>query len=142
MITIKDIAKLAGVSQGTASNVINRRGNVSTKKIHLVEEAARQLGYSINTQAKKLRQEKNHLLAIILPDIEQRIYRIFYTCLKAMCEGGGCETALYLTDNSPETEAIAFGQALSGRPEYLVAIPCSDSLEAYGEINTTLIMIN
>ncbi|MDR1637888.1 MAG: LacI family DNA-binding transcriptional regulator, partial [Treponema sp.] len=78
MVTIKDIAKLAGVSHGTVSNVINRRGNVSSKKIHLVEEAARQLGYNTNAQAQKLRQEKNRLLTIILPDIEQRIYRVFY----------------------------------------------------------------
>ena len=29
MATIKDIAQLAGVSQGTVSNIINGKGNVS-----------------------------------------------------------------------------------------------------------------
>ncbi|HCO29196.1 MAG TPA: LacI family transcriptional regulator, partial [Lachnospiraceae bacterium] len=33
MITIKDIAKEAHVSQGTVSNVLNNKGNVSSKKI-------------------------------------------------------------------------------------------------------------
>lgn len=55
MPTIKDIAKLAGVSQGTVSNVLNRRGNVSTQKMRLVEEAMSQLGYTVNAQARQLR---------------------------------------------------------------------------------------
>jgi len=51
MATIKDIAKLAGVSQGTVSNVLNGKGIVSSKKILLVEEAARTMGYTINHTA-------------------------------------------------------------------------------------------
>lgn len=56
MVTISDIAKEAGVSHGTASNVLNKRGNVRSDKIKLVEEAAQKLGYRINTQAQFLRK--------------------------------------------------------------------------------------
>ena len=45
MITVKDIARLASVSQGTVSNVLNNRGNVSAEKIQRVTDAAKQLGY-------------------------------------------------------------------------------------------------
>ena len=48
MATIKDIAHLAGVSQGTVSNVLNGKGIVSSEKIRLVEEAAAQLGYTVS----------------------------------------------------------------------------------------------
>ena len=68
MATIKDIAQLAGVSHGTVSNVLNGRGNVSMKKILKVEEAARQLGYSINDRGKQLRQEFDRSIGIVLPD--------------------------------------------------------------------------
>ena len=43
MATIKDIAKKAGVAQGTVSNVLNGKGNVSSDKIRRVMEAARQM---------------------------------------------------------------------------------------------------
>ena len=59
MTTIKDIARLAGVSHGTVSNVLNKRGNVSIEKINLVENAARILGYKRNAQAQQLRQGRN-----------------------------------------------------------------------------------
>ena len=45
MPTIKDIAREAGVSHGTVSNVLNKTGKVSAAKIRLVEEAAKKLGY-------------------------------------------------------------------------------------------------
>ena len=48
MPTIKDIAKEAGVAQGTVSNVLNGRGNVSSDKIILVEQACAKLGYTMN----------------------------------------------------------------------------------------------
>ena len=48
MATMDDIARKAGVSHGTVSNVLNKRGNVSAKKIKLVEDAARALGYYVN----------------------------------------------------------------------------------------------
>ncbi|MBZ4252004.1 LacI family DNA-binding transcriptional regulator, partial [Streptococcus pneumoniae] len=38
MVTIKDIARVSGVSHGTVSNVLNKKGNVSAAKIKLVEE--------------------------------------------------------------------------------------------------------
>ena len=56
MATMKDIAREAGVSHGTVSNVLNKTGKVSIEKIRLVEEAAKRLGYVPNTQAQMLRQ--------------------------------------------------------------------------------------
>ena len=37
MVTMKDVAKLAGVSHGTVSNVVNGVKNVSVDKIKKVE---------------------------------------------------------------------------------------------------------
>ena len=61
MPTIKDIAREAGVSHGTVSNVLNKTGKVSIEKIRLVEEAARKLGYVPNAQAQMLRQGNPNL---------------------------------------------------------------------------------
>ena len=72
MATIKDIAKKAGVAQGTVSNVLNGKGNVSSDKIRRVLEAARQLGYVPNERAALLRKGTNDCLALVMPDSRAR----------------------------------------------------------------------
>lgn len=67
MVTIKDIAKMAGVSHGTVSNVLNKKGNVSAKKIALVEEVAAKLGYQLNSQAQLLRKGVSDKVYFIQP---------------------------------------------------------------------------
>jgi multiple sugar transport system substrate-binding protein len=139
---MRDIAKLAGVSCGTVSNVMNRKGIVSSKKIRLVEDAVRQLGYNANAQAQKLRQESNRHLSIILPDIEQQIYGIFYTGLKSLFEEDDYDLSLYLTGNLPEVERLCLQKALSQRPEYIITGSCARNADDYKNIKAKVIFIN
>lgn len=53
MPTIKDIAAEAGVSHGTVSNVLNKKGNVSAEKIQLVEQIANKMGYKFQGTKKR-----------------------------------------------------------------------------------------
>ena len=73
MPRIKDIAREAGVSHGTVSNVLNKTGKVSIEKIKLVEEAARKLGYVPNAQAQMLRQGTPTSVALLLPTLREDI---------------------------------------------------------------------
>ena len=67
MATIKDIAKAAGVAQGTVSNVLNGRGNVSSEKIRHVLTVSEKLGYIPNERAKLLRKGHTNVLGVLLP---------------------------------------------------------------------------
>ena len=89
MATLKDIAALAGVSQGTVSNVLNGRGNVSSEKIRLVEAAAAQLGYAVNERAKLLRKGSSDILALVIPNIRFREYDDIYTSFRIAAEKSG-----------------------------------------------------
>ena len=78
MPTIKDIAREAGVSNGTVSNVINGSGNVSVEKIRLVWQAAEKLGYKVNAKAQSLRLGKDRAIAVMLPGIEYANWAAMY----------------------------------------------------------------
>ncbi|MGR6438146.1 hypothetical protein ACU42Y_01110 [Proteus mirabilis] len=45
---------------------MNKRGNVSVEKIEAVYQAAKQMGYQLNTQAQLLRTNRSHKIAILI----------------------------------------------------------------------------
>ena len=114
MATIKDIAKLAGVSQGTVSNVLNGRGIVSSDKIRLVLSACEQLGYIPNERAKILRKGQTKTLGILAHTLHLKRYMDFYLSFNAYAQSHGYTVNTYLADaDSLEAEKIAFARARS-----------------------------
>jgi DNA-binding LacI/PurR family transcriptional regulator len=65
----KELAKLAGVSAGTVSNVISGSTRVSESSRQKVLEAIRVLNYQPNLIARSLRTNRTHTLGIVIPDI-------------------------------------------------------------------------
>ncbi|MDR2804897.1 MAG: substrate-binding domain-containing protein [Dysgonamonadaceae bacterium] len=66
-IRIKDIALLAGVSEGTVDRVIHHRGEVSMKSQEAVDKALKELNYSPNLFARSLASKKHYRFVCLIP---------------------------------------------------------------------------
>jgi multiple sugar transport system substrate-binding protein len=122
MPTINDIARLAGVSHGTVSNVLNKRGNVSIEKITLVENAARALGFKLNAQAKQLRQGNSQRVAIIVPQISIKRYRDLFMGISLKLMSTGLLVDFYCSDGVPYQERELLERILSSNPTAVVMV--------------------
>lgn len=131
MPTIKDIATMAGVSHGTVSNVLNGRGNVSAKKIKLVEDAAQKLGYQLNLQAKILKEGSAKTISVVLPNITSEQYSNLYDGLFSSLNLKGYELALYLTHDAKELELKFIQTIATKRDSAIIVVTCLDSAEDY-----------
>jgi DNA-binding LacI/PurR family transcriptional regulator len=69
MVTQRELAKLAGVSAGTVSNVISGSTRVSEETRRKVLDAIRVLKYQPNLIARSLRTNRTHTLGIVVPDL-------------------------------------------------------------------------
>lgn len=124
MPTIKDIAKAAGVSHGTVSNVLNKRGNVSYEKIKLVEETAVAMGYAIDEKASLLRRGTTKTLALLLPSVSTPSYADLYTGILRSAERHGYSVRLFLTDDLPPLERRAISEALAIKASAILTVSC------------------
>jgi LacI family transcriptional regulator len=66
-ITVIDVAKEAGVSRTTVSNVFSGKGNYSDETRQAVLGAAKKLGYKPNLAARSLITNQSRLIGMILP---------------------------------------------------------------------------
>ena len=72
--TIKEVAKLAGVSIATVSRVFNGPNLVLDETRKTVEEAARSLKYSPNPTARSLSRRKTETIGMLLPDLHGEFF--------------------------------------------------------------------
>ncbi|WP_158098896.1 extracellular solute-binding protein [Faecalibacterium sp. An122] len=144
MPTINDIAKEAGVSHGTVSNVLNKTGKVSIEKIRLVEEAIKKLGYVPNVQAQRLRQGAPSTIAVLLPSLKETKYIDFFTAIQLNFPKSQNSLLVYQTEDIPaEEEAILDNLRVSGLVA-LITVSClsKECLEKYRSLPCPVIYID
>ena len=73
-ITIKDVAKEAGVSVATVSRVLNGSCNVSDESTKKVNETIARLNYSPNFLGRNLRKCETNVILVIMPTSEHSLY--------------------------------------------------------------------
>lgn len=73
-ISIKEIARMAGVSAGTVDRVIHNRGKVSRKSQIAVEEILSQVGYRSNIHASAISLKKGFKILFSIPSSHEGEY--------------------------------------------------------------------
>ena len=73
-ISIKQIAKLSGVSVATVSRVINNNGRFSEETRERVMKIINEYNYTTNMAAKSLRVSKSKTIGVIVPDVNNGFF--------------------------------------------------------------------
>ncbi|ATL25813.1 LacI family DNA-binding transcriptional regulator [Streptomyces formicae] len=105
MVGIKDVAKHAGVSVGTVSNVINRPDTVSEGTRHKVQAVIDRLGYVRSESARQLRAGRSRIMALLVLDMGNPFFvDVARGAERAAREAGLCVTVCN-SGQSPAEEA-------------------------------------
>src|SRR5258708_38505508 len=73
-LTIRDVAKAAGVSTATVSNVLNKTGKVGRRTHSLVLSAVKRLGYFPDGHARPLASRESRTMGILVSGIENPFF--------------------------------------------------------------------
>jgi LacI family transcriptional regulator len=143
--TILDVARRAGVSIGTVSNVLNARGNVSAGRRSKVEAAMANLGYVPNRMAQSLRGGESRVIGLCTPVTASAYFMALLEMFENLASQQGYEIMQVLSHGDPAVE-LRRVQALLGRHvDGLVLIPTYDpqtALDLVAERGTPAVIVD
>ncbi|ETR76123.1 LacI family transcription regulator [Afipia sp. P52-10] len=102
--TIKDVARLAGVSLGSASRALSGADNVSEDTIARVKRAAASLRYQPNHAARSLRSRSTKTIGCMFADMTNPLYAKLFDMLETRLERQGYMTLISNTSNQLDRE--------------------------------------
>ena len=141
MVKLDDVAKLAGVSKGTASRVLNNRGYISQQTRERIEAAVKELNYYPNENARNLLKRRSGMIGVVVPTITYPYYSEMISFLEKFLKASGykillCNTSfssgasqdyIKLLNNNRVDGAIIFNYKLTEQ-DYAPASPSRSSL--------------
>ena len=89
MVTIRDVAKKAGVSVATVSCALNGTKQVRPETRSRVLEAARALDYIPNSSARNLKIASSKVIGVILTDIKSQFHVDIFNSLSSYLQQRG-----------------------------------------------------
>lgn len=108
-MSLRDIAKHAGVSVGTASNVLNRPGLVAPETVKRVQQVMEELGYIPNGYVKQMSVGHSRTLGLVVPNV----FNPFFAEVARGVEDAAAKKnyAVFIcnTDESPDREERFMG---------------------------------
>lgn len=104
-ITIKEIAKITGVSSATVSRVLNDNGRFSEETRKKVLSAIEKFDYQPNITAKSLRTSKSKTIGVIVPDITNEFFASVVLAIENQCLPFGYSVFICNTNEDEERES-------------------------------------
>jgi LacI family transcriptional regulator len=118
--TIRDVARLAGVSLGTASKALNGEGRLRQETREKVMQVAREIGYRPNDLAQSLHRMRSRTVGVISSDAFGRFTLPIFQALEEVFADEGVAVFMCNATDDPERERQHVDQLLGKRIDGLV----------------------
>lgn len=123
VVTMKDIAKAAGVSESTVSLALNNKRVVKENTRNHIKDIARELGYSPNAIAKSLARQRSDTIGLIVPDIENPYYGKLIRCIDEYLMKLDYNLIIATSNDCLDTEKQIINNFVSKRVEGILIAP-------------------
>ena len=114
-VTIKDVAKAAGVSPSTVTRVIQNKSTISDETKKRVRKAMKELNYHPNLNARSLVSSYTQVIGLVLPDDSDVFYQnpFFPSVLRGIAQiASENHYAIQIATGKDEKERLNEGRIL------------------------------
>lgn len=120
MSTIKDVARIAGVSVATVSRVANNGPKVSEKTKEKVSKIMRELGYTPNANARALVSQKSTTIGVVIPELTDPFFASLANGVEQVAREQHMQLLLSTGQVSAESERQAINLLVERRCDVMV----------------------
>jgi len=143
MSTLKDVARLAGVTPSTVSYVLNNKKKVKEDTKRRIYKAVDELNYSPNMIARSLRTNSTKTIGVIVASLSD----LFFSCVVRAIENEAHKynysVILCNTDNSAEREIEKINILLSQRIDGMIFAGTGRNMKPFSEgLNVPMVSID
>lgn len=122
-IGVRDVAKKAGVSVGTVSNVLNRPEGVTPKIRNKVLRAMKSLEFIPSRAAGQLRNQKSWLVGVMVPDVGNLYWASVLRGIEKVCDDQEMGMVVSSIHQDPKRERRALHELMSQGVDGLILAP-------------------
>ncbi|MBB4288090.1 LacI family transcriptional regulator [Rhizobium leguminosarum] len=125
-VGIRDVAKLAGVSTGTVSRVLNDHPSV-TKEVRVrVGGIIKDLGYTPDPSARSMRSKVSRLIGIVIPDLTNPFFAELVQSAEQAAANHGYNIIVMTSFDHAAKEADRISQLTSRKVDGIMLVPSND----------------
>lgn len=142
-VRLIDVAKLAGVSMKTVSNVVHNYQHVSPKMRERVQQAIDQLDYRPNLSARRLVTGRTGMIALAIPETNHPYFSTIADAVVNAAAAKGYRVLIEQTDSNVENEQAVLRDREAGLVDGVIFQPSKvTSLEISKlQSNTPLVLL-
>ncbi|HEX9446333.1 MAG TPA: LacI family DNA-binding transcriptional regulator [Dongiaceae bacterium] len=124
--TMSDVAKRAGVSAATVSNVLAGKKPVDPDLAVRVRRAAAELDYQIDRAASRLRGGKSKVIGVIVPSLDNTFFTSLIAAIERALQSEGYDIIVASAKDDDAVERTRLTAMLSWRPAGIIIVPTDD----------------
>lgn len=131
MATMKDVARLAGVSVATVSCALSGAKNVHPETRTRIMQAIEKLNYVPNMAAQELRLTKAKKVGVIMPDFSEGFFADIYKCALTVLQSEGYSVKISFSYWDEKSEREQIEMFLHEKVSGLLIVTCQPENELY-----------
>lgn len=140
-VTIRDIARKCGVSEGTVDRALNNRDGIKKETKENILETAKQLNYQPNHLARCLAKGSTKTIGVVCAGLGNTFFTSLIESIEQMANENGYFINLMLTHNSVERELEGIKYLVNRQVDGILIFPIGQDEEYIEELKKVKVPI-
>ena len=145
-VTVKDIARKAGVSHSTVSRALHDSSLIADETVQRVQQIANEMGYSPSAAARTLKTNRSQFLGVVLSNVDDPFFSELLQGIESGVQGSGYSLFIAAAHRDPERKHEIVQAMVEHRVDGVII--CSTSFsekqsgQRFAQYGVPLVVIN